>query len=850
MSSGNLGGAVLANANLTGATMTGTDLMSADLTNANLTDAKLMQAMLSGTIMAGATLTGVSSGFISGTPSSLPSSWIMANNYLVGPGANLHFAGLGGADLTNADLSNADLADSGLRQVTLTGATLAGATLTGVTSGGIVGTPASLPLNWSAKAGYLIGPGAHLSMASLGHLDLSGLTMTGVDLTDSDLSGTNLSNTNLDNAILTGVKLNGTILAGASLAGEQSSQLTGTPASLPAGWSVIGGCLIGPGADLHGASLTSFNLSGADLSGADLSNADLVGAKLTSANLTSANLTSAISNTANLAGANLSMANLAGISLGSANLTGAKLTTANLKNANLADTTMTGATLTGATLTGAAGVGIKGSPSALPAHWSVRGGYLIGPGTGTALTDANLNSLDLAGVDFSGLNLLRASFQHANLTGANLTKANLTGADFSYANLTSADLAGATVSSTNFTATVWSNTTCPDGSNSDTHAHRRCFSPPPSSGFTAQQLPLPSGADLNTFTPLAISCPSSTLCFGGGTYADSSLAHLPALLHWTGKQWSAARAPLPAGAVTGRSGLAAVTGLSCPTSSRCFAGGNYTSGTGNQAMLLGLSAGRWSAAKAPLPANAASNPDAAVAGVSCPSVSFCFAVGQYSDSVGNQHGLLLHRSGGTWRATAAPAPAGHTAVASLNAVSCPSATLCFAGGWQYDSAAQPRLLMLRWSSGRWAVVKVPLPAGAAVHPQAAIAGLSCPSVTRCVAVGSYQDSNGNQRGVLLTRSGTSWSAAKAPLPAGAGKNPWADLNAVSCPTTSQCTVGGGYINTASQPVGLLLFWSGKAWKAVPAPAKAYMLHGISCPTLTRCVAVSGGIGHPVALTGP
>ena len=153
MSGGNLSSADLTNTNLTGATLTGTDLISADLTNANLTDADLMQAILSGTTLAGATLTGVSSGYISGTPSSLPSGWILASNYLIGPGANLHYAHLGADDLTGVDLSNANLADAVLANDTLTGASLAGATTTGVSSSGIIGTPASLPANWVVKAG-------------------------------------------------------------------------------------------------------------------------------------------------------------------------------------------------------------------------------------------------------------------------------------------------------------------------------------------------------------------------------------------------------------------------------------------------------------------------------------------------------------------------------------------------------------------------------------------------------------------------------------------------------------------------------------------------------------------------
>jgi hypothetical protein len=64
----------------------------------------------------------------------------------------------------------------------------------------------------------------------------------------------------------------------------------------------------------------------------------------------------------------------------------------------------------------------------------------------------------LAGCNLSGLNLV----------GANLAGADLAGANFNKANLTGADLAGATVTATtNFNKVTWSDTTCPDGTNSD-----------------------------------------------------------------------------------------------------------------------------------------------------------------------------------------------------------------------------------------------------------------------------------------------------------------------------------------------------------------------------------------------
>ena len=267
-------------------------------------------------------------------------------------------------------------------------------------------------------------------------------------------------------------------------------------------------------------------------------------------------------------------------------------------------------------------------------------------------------------------------------------------------------------------------------------------------------------------------------------------------------------------------------------------------------MVLAWVAGKWSATTAPLPANASPNPDAAVYAMTCRSPAWCTAVGQYG-SYPNQYGLILKWSGNKWTPAAAPVPAGSDAVGALHAVACPSVTRCFAAGWQ-DAAggASQQPLMLTWSGKKWTVTKIALPSHAAATPQAMVTAIACPTLTRCVAAGYYQDAQGRQEGMLLTWSGKSWTARQAPLPANAGKNPWAQLNAVSCANSTHCTVGGGYENAASTPLGLLLTWSGTSWKATEAPTIAYNIYGVSCPSVTRCFALSWGIGQPVVLTGP
>ena len=77
--------------------------------------------------------------------------------------------------------------------------------------------------------------------------------------------------------------------------------------------------------------------------------------------------------------------------------------------------------------------------------------------------------------DLSGAQLFNANFSWTNLSWANLSDANLTNANLTGANLTGADLDGAITFNANFSDVTWSNTTCPDGSNSSTNTPKTCI---------------------------------------------------------------------------------------------------------------------------------------------------------------------------------------------------------------------------------------------------------------------------------------------------------------------------------------------------------------------------------------
>jgi hypothetical protein len=92
----NLTNVFLNYANLTQVNLTQVNLTQVNLYGANLESAQLNQANLSGANLTNASLTnanltGVTSGGITGTPTALPTGWVLANGYLIGSGANLNF---------------------------------------------------------------------------------------------------------------------------------------------------------------------------------------------------------------------------------------------------------------------------------------------------------------------------------------------------------------------------------------------------------------------------------------------------------------------------------------------------------------------------------------------------------------------------------------------------------------------------------------------------------------------------------------------------------------------------------------------------------------------------------------
>ena len=222
--------------------------------------------------------------------------------------------------------------------------------------------------------------------------------------------------------------------------------------------------------------------------------------------------------------------------------------------------------------------------------------------------------------------------------------------------------------------------------------------------------------------------------------------------------------------------------------------------------------------------------------LACATVSACVGVGSYyyyrrtpanygprSAYNTDTAALIVIGSGGTWRAARAPLPSNASAnpQAELRAVACASASVCAAiGGYADDSGNGEGLLESRTGMS-WTALEV----------TAYLQSVACASPSMCVAVGSY----GESEGVLITGTGTSWTASTAPLPPNAGTDPYAALESVTCPASNRCLAVGYYRDTSGQEDGLLETWDGEVWSPAEAVGSGALRYA-ACNSPVDCVA--------------
>ncbi|MDQ1480357.1 MAG: hypothetical protein QOI44_1218, partial [Actinomycetota bacterium] len=157
-------------------------------------------------------------------------------------------------------------------------------------------------------------------------------------------------------------------------------------------------------------------------------------------------------------------------------------------------------------------------------------------------------------------------------------------------------------------------------------------------------------------------------------------------------------------------------------------------------------------------------------GISCPSVTSCFAVGSF-------HSVLAQRWNGTrWSNMLVPTP-GPNGI--LRAVFCPTTSNCFAVG-----ESGTNLLIERWNGTTWSIVSTANPPGATIG---SLEGVSCRGAADCYAVGSAGTGSGTNT-LIEHWDGTSWSVVASPNPGGSAFV--SELTSVRCPLATMCVAVG------------------------------------------------------------
>jgi len=465
--------------NFVGANLAGIDFGTsthafwpANLTGANFAGADLRGQSQWHGAMGGVDFSGIISGGILG-PDRDWGLWKLIGGYIYGPRVNLSGANLSGVNLLQYNLAGANFGGGGV----------------------IVDNDTKIPSGWNYLGGYFFGPNITLSGANFSGLNLEGVNFQGMNFSNIKIDentklpagwtylGGNLISTNGGGRVnLAGLNLEGANLSGYNMFGWSGSGITGTPETLPEGYAVEKGLLVGPGVIIEDLNLSGFNLSSYNLHGARLTRitsldqttlpaewtkfnywdsgsywaavgpgADLTGTRYLggagdlspNANWSGANLSGVQFYSVNFAGNNAAGLNLAGAQFWSSNFRGANLSGVNFRNANEWSNDYSGVR----------SGNVLGGNRSLSNYWNVINGYILGPNvnlSGAHLSNMNLaaSNLNLHGVQFGGGGVTLGDglalpsnwvYRDGYVFGPNV---NLSGANFSGFNLEGINLTG------------------------------------------------------------------------------------------------------------------------------------------------------------------------------------------------------------------------------------------------------------------------------------------------------------------------------------------------------------------------------------------------------------------------
>jgi hypothetical protein len=340
------------------------------------------------------------------------------------------------------------------------------------------------------------------------------------------------------------------------------------------------------------------------------------------------------------------------------------------------------------------------------------------------------------------------------------------------------------------------------------------------SPWSVQQVP-----PADTSTPNAqfhdVSCPTAGACVAVGEYVGTDGIQRTLSERWDGHSWHIV---FPANAA--RAEVSNLQAVSCASARACDAvGGASAPGPNGSIMAESWNGTSWRMVPIQKPGQTF------LEAISCATATFCLTVGERTTAAGVAQAVAERWNGQRWLIVTPLRP---EAFSQLLGVSCHGPRNCYAVGWtSRSSAAASRPLVEHWNGRRWSIQTISRPASGAT-----LQSVSCPTATSCTAVG--QTGTENIRLLVEDLSNGKWTEGLPAIHAGAPGT--ASFYRVSCSAPRVCTALVRYIDDSEE-----LTWATAARGATggfnvtvpPGDVSSDNAEGLSCRPVACTIA--GGL---------
>ncbi|MGC8461350.1 MAG: hypothetical protein ACP5OR_05865 [Candidatus Dormibacteria bacterium] len=248
----------------------------------------------------------------------------------------------------------------------------------------------------------------------------------------------------------------------------------------------------------------------------------------------------------------------------------------------------------------------------------------------------------------------------------------------------------------------------------------------------------------------AVSCTSTTFCLAVGSYNTGGYSQTLAE-SWNGTAWSNVLPNNPGGTATNNQ----LTAVDCLSPTYCIGVGWYclsacTSTTHiDQVIIEEFTGSGWTTMTG---YNTSTSQQNQLQGISCVSTSFCFAVGQYYTGTYTQ-ALGEFWDGSTWASTNLTNYS-TTVGMNLYSVSCVTTTFCMVVGTYYGGTPNGANYAEYWNGTAWnSENTLPNPGPA----NNLLTYVDCTSISTCVASADYTNAGGTDQASALEYASGTWT---------------------------------------------------------------------------------------------